>query len=255
MDPDGNTDKLLSSYRNDEMVQRSNTSTVVSSEIDERRNRCQNKNLIQPKLFPPQSIFTTGIQNMTEGSSIGSDDVLSYCYDSEKSVVSNNSCHTKDIFRESEWYTAENGNTIIIPSTQSYKTSSSHDELTMNSSTDEETTIYLLEDGSFPTQDSDDDENSYNGEGQFHVNNSDDGSIEIIMYPTTTSSSKLRNQQLDEQHLKSVRIQSFIIGVLIGLLMQFSTLGANFLASSYRLSNIANQIQFTWMIHNTFQLK
>lgn len=250
MDPEGITDSLLSSRPEEIALEfsksqdRSNmetarsfehntsTSTIISSEIDERRCRSQPRMMPPPLSLPPPSIVTTTWTGRCDSSTIGSDDVLYYCCDneqaSEKTVCS--SSRTIDgVFRESQWYQDSNTNIIIFPSVNNCNTSSSHD-LTMNTSYDDETTLYLLEDSleSYSHDDDDDD---------------------IEMFQKVDYDGIVQNEEKAEEVLEiahqgqlepSAKMQSFIVGLLLGLFMQFSTLGANFLVSSYYLNKENN---------------
>jgi hypothetical protein len=241
MDPDGITDSLLSSHPADDLnefnespnmttIARSITSdsgvtTIISSEVDERKFRLQRRTLPPSFGSPPQTVVISSLTIDNDNSTIGSDDVLYYCCDndddSEETSLSQRP-NIDGLFRETNWDKHDNHNTITILSASSYNSSSSH-ELTLNTSCDDETTIYLCEDVS--------ESYSYYDDQEMLDENEEDYIVVKIDDDINSNGRKYESEA-------AVKFLSFIIGLLIGLFMQFSTLGANFLISSYNLNKV-----------------
>jgi hypothetical protein len=247
MDPDGITIHLTSFNLDNKKMDPSNTfiqrkdsinSVSSVSEVDERRFRVsRNQNSILPTHDIPHSVHTTHTTGtMIDNRSVGSEETVSFCNASEKCTLSRD-CSVESVFRDVQWNLGSTNNSIDLFSTQSFNKSNFQKVIShsFDDDDDDETTIYLCEEGSYSIDESDSLVRFVaSPASNLLLQNKDDNKGDTnrkFDFNPPTNNMKLRNHLLN-----SIKIKSFVIGILLGLLMQFSTLGANFLASTCKVT-------------------
>lgn len=214
MDPEGKTDRLLSEHPEDVTIElKLSFEKGSDSNVKYLQADCYDTDAMEPytsdeslnPIPPMQKISLLAQSNRCDASTIGSYDPM--CLNSQSIDDSENSANASSninqVFRGSIMPKIPGvTSTTICGARNSY---------------DEETTLYLCEDiiDSFSCNENED---------------NDEKMVETIP----------KNDCYERQLLISIKINSVIVGLLLGLFIQFSTLGANFLVTSYTF-NTASQ--------------
>lgn len=225
MEPEGNTDCLLSEHPEDAMEEFKqvveNSVRFFKSVWSQKDAKYVRTGKVKCKNVPPvDKISLASTVNQCDTSTIGSDDPM--CLNSQGAgdcdSCSDSASNVDQVFRDLHSATMPKISKVTTTAISGAR-----------NSYDEETTLYLCEDIS---------------ESFSYDENEDHYDMVRATTQKTSSVDALAcfhdSDGLERQLLLSIKINSVIIGLLLGLFIQFSTLGANFMVSSY-LANFQSE--------------